>query len=155
MTSTKTVMVDRDELEMAFEFVSSGAPYENTASISVATGKIHWHSAMGDMEDDDDPDDDEDAEDDIAVPHKNDLDLGRSLVLRFVGQEMPRDYDTVTRFLSAARSLWPLQEPAGAAPQVGTVVRVRSNVRRTRHCSAWCEENGIQLVDARPDSKRA
>jgi len=155
MTSTKKIMVDRDELETAFEFVSSGAPYENTASISVTTGKIRWHSMlMGDMGDDDDADDDDDAEDGIAVPHKNDLDLGSRLVLRFVRQEMPRDYDTVAEFFRRR----------GAYGRFKDLLERRHKLERWYEFEeretqaallAWCEQNGIQLVDSQPDAKRA
>ncbi|MCI0561830.1 MAG: hypothetical protein MN733_25365 [Nitrososphaera sp.] len=34
----------------------------------------------------------------IAVPHKNDLNLGRNLALSFVEQELPDDYNTVAGF---------------------------------------------------------
>ncbi len=92
MTSTKTVVVNRDELESAFDFVSAGAPQEHTATILVATGKIHWRSVSVDVwEDDDEPDENDDAEGYIPVPHKNDLGLGRRLVLRFVEEHLPGD----------------------------------------------------------------
>jgi len=154
MTSAKTIMVDRDELETAFEFVSSGAPSENTATISVTTGKIRWHSMLtGDMGYDDD-EEEEDAEDGIAVPHKNDLDLGRSLVLRFVGQEMPRDYNTVADFF----------RQRGAYGRFKGLLERRRKLERWYEFEeratqaalrAWCEENGIELVDSQPDAKRA
>jgi hypothetical protein len=34
----------------------------------------------------------------IAVPHKNELGLGRRLVFDFVDQELPRDADAVSDF---------------------------------------------------------
>ncbi|MGA3401768.1 MAG: hypothetical protein ABSC95_21355 [Acetobacteraceae bacterium] len=155
MTPAKTVAVKRDDLEWAFEFVSSGAPSDNTASISVATGKIHWHSASLGMADDEDPDGpdaddgDDDADGSIAVPHKNDLQLGRRLVLRFVGQEMPRDYDTVADFFRRR----------GAYARFKGLLQRRHMLERwyefenratQQALLAWCEENGIQLVDEPP-----
>jgi hypothetical protein len=152
MTSTTTIMVDRDELETAFEFVSSGAPRENTATTSVTTGKIRWHSAMlGDMGDDDDPDDDDGG---IAVPHKNDLDLGRRLVLRFVGEQMPRDYDTVDDYFrrrGAYGRFKDLLERRRKSEQW-----YEFEQRETQAAlRAWCEDNGSQLIDRPPDAKRA
>jgi hypothetical protein len=148
MGSTRTVVVNRDDLRSAFEFVSSGAPSEHSASISVATGKISWHSLLLDLEDDD-QDDDDDTDGCISVPHKNDLDLGRRLALRFVGEEMPADYDTVADFFRRR----------------GAYARFKDLLQRRRmlelwyafeeHATqqallAWCEENGIQLVDEPP-----
>ena len=149
MTSREKVAVDRDELETAFEFVSSAAPSENTASISVATGKIRWHSVWNDVEDDEDPEEDDDADGYIAVPHKKDLDLGSRLVLRFARQEMPRDYDTVADIFRRR----------GAYARFKDLLQHRRmlehwyefEARETREAlRAWCEENDIQLVDEPP-----
>jgi hypothetical protein len=151
MTPTKTVVVKRDDLESAFEFVSSGAPAEHSASISVATGKISWHSMSVDVEDDDDPDEDDDADGYISVPHKNDLDLGRRLVLGFVAQELPDDYDTVADFFRGR----------GAYGRFKDLLHTRGMLQRWYEFEerateaalhAWCEENGILLVDEPPGS---
>lgn len=153
MSATRTVVVDRDDLESAFEFVSSGGPCENTASISVATGKIRWHSTWLDVEDDDDPNDFDDADGYISVLYKNELDLGRRLVLRFVGQEMPRDYDTVADYFRRR----------GAYSRFKDLLQRRGKLERWYEFEhratdaallAWCDENGIQLVDDKPTSDR-
>jgi hypothetical protein len=44
VTEARTVVVNRDEPETAFLFVSSGTPLEHSASISVAAGQIRWHT---------------------------------------------------------------------------------------------------------------
>ncbi|MFP3558504.1 hypothetical protein SB861_48755 [Paraburkholderia sp. SIMBA_049] len=44
------------------------------------------------------PDDLETSDRYLAIPHKNDLDLGRSLALRFVARELPARYDQVEGF---------------------------------------------------------
>jgi hypothetical protein len=126
-----------------------GAPSENTASISVATGKIHLHSMSIDLEDEDDPDEDDDPEGYISVPHKNDLGLGSRLVLRFVGREMPGDYDTVADFFRGR----------GAYRRFKDLLQRRRKLERwyefeeTAQAAAlleWCEANDIQLVDEPP-----
>jgi hypothetical protein len=146
MTLPGTVVVNRDDLELAFEFVSFGAPSENTATISIATGKIRWHSVSFDVEDGDEPDDAEDAGGHITVPHKNDLDLGSRLVFRFVSQQMPHDYDTVADFF----------RQRGAYARFKNLLQRRGMLERwyefEEHAAdeallAWCEENGIRLVD--------
>ena len=87
-----------DDFQMAYDFVNS-APYgENSAVLRKDTGRILYHSAMGDM----DEISDEDWESDYAVevPHKNDLDLGTRLVFDFVRTNLPDDYDNVRQIFS-------------------------------------------------------
>ena len=67
------------------------APFESSAYISRRTGEIHWVSDLID-EEEDLPEDLEDPEQYIEIPHKNELDLGRRLVLGFVRQSLPNLY---------------------------------------------------------------
>jgi hypothetical protein len=100
MTSTKTVSVNAEELRTTFEFVSFGAPLEHSAYICVDTGKIYCHSVSAGLEEEDLPEDLETSDRYIAVPHKNDLGLGRRLALAFVDQELSdlsRRLGTITR----------------------------------------------------------
>jgi hypothetical protein len=147
MTQSKTVVVDRDDLESAFEFVSSVAPSEHSASISLADGRIRLHSVWTDMGDDDDPE--EEDEDSISVPHKNELGLGRRLVMRFVEQEMPDDYDTVADIFRRR----------GAYARYKDLLQQRRMLERwykfeddamKAGLRAWCEANDIQLADELP-----
>jgi hypothetical protein len=96
MTSTMTVSVNAEELRTTFEFVSFGAPLEHSAFICVDTGKIYCHSVSAGQEDL--PEDLETSDRYIAVPHKNDLGLGRRLALAFVDQELSDEYDTVANY---------------------------------------------------------
>src|SRR5215470_9826460 len=99
MTSPKTVCVNAEELRTTFEFVSFGAPLEHSAYICVDTGKIYCHSLSAGLEEEEDlPEDLETSDRYIAVPHKNDLGLGRRLALAFVAQELSDEYDTVAGF---------------------------------------------------------
>lgn len=86
--------VKYEDLSDAFEFVSSGAPMEHEAFISVDTGRIYWVSALAPVEEEL-PDDLEESDRYISIPHKNDLDLGRDLALRFAEEELPKAYERV------------------------------------------------------------
>ncbi len=77
MTEIKTVSVDAEELRAAFAFVSFGVPLERQAYICLDTGRIYWASESAGLNEDDLPDDLETSDRYIAVPHKNDLGLGR------------------------------------------------------------------------------
>ncbi len=84
------------DLVLAFDFVSSSAPFERSAYICRDSGEIFWESDLiGDGEEL--PEDLGDPEHYIKIPHKNDLDLGKKLVLRFVSSEFPDSYDEVER----------------------------------------------------------
>jgi hypothetical protein len=149
MDSTKTVAVSRRELEDAFEFVNFRPPSENTASISIATGKVFLESMSMDLEDEAEPDEDDDAEGYILVPHRNDLGLGSGLVLRFVGQEMPRDYDTVDGFFRRRGAYRRFKE---LLQRRGKLERWYEFEERAQAAALveWCEAHDIQLVDDPP-----
>lgn len=86
--------VSFDDLESAFYWVSGVGPFENSAYVSRATGKVYWISEEV-AGDEDLPDDIEDGALYIAVPHKNDLALGRSLVFEFAEERLPDDIHRV------------------------------------------------------------
>lgn len=79
---------------MAFHFVSAAGLYEDCAYISRSTGRIHWVTDFADAEEDL-PDDLGDSAQYIEVPRKNDPDLGKQLVLKFVDRELPSSIDGV------------------------------------------------------------
>ena len=146
MTSTKTVSVNAEELRTTFEFVSFGAPLEHSAYICVDTGKIYCHSVSAGLEEEENlPEDLETSDRYIAVPHKNDLGLGRRLALAFVAQELSDEYDTVVGFF----------ERRGAYGRFKALLHARGMLERWYEFEnramdeallAWCEENGIQLI---------
>lgn len=76
-------------LEAALDWSSAGGPFENQAFIGRLTGEVHLQSLHGDFGEEL-PEDIEDGTRYIAMPHKNDLDLGRELAFEFVGSEAPQ-----------------------------------------------------------------
>src|SRR6516165_11420789 len=90
--------VSFSDLQLAFEFVSSGGMGENEAYLDRQSGKIYWHSEFD--ENDEELPDDIDNEKYIAVPDKRGLDLGKPLVLDFALEFLPDDFDEVRRIFS-------------------------------------------------------
>jgi hypothetical protein len=86
------------DLQLAFEFVSSGGMGENEAYLDRQLGKIYWHSEFGDN-DEELPDDIDDNKY-ILIPDKRELDLGKPLVLDFAREFLPDDYDEVRHIFS-------------------------------------------------------
>ena len=90
--------VSFSDLQLAFEFVSSGGMRENEAYLDRHSGKIYWHSQFGDN--DEELPDDIDDEKYISIPHKRELDLGKPLVLDFARDFLRDDYDEVRHIFS-------------------------------------------------------
>ena len=89
--------VSYQDLEAALNWSSSGAPFENTAIISRQTGEVFFKSMSG-YTDEELPEDIDDGTMYVAVPHKNDLDLGRELVFDFIESESPSHIGIVAAF---------------------------------------------------------
>ena len=90
--------VSFSDLQLAFEFVSSGCMGENEAYLDRRSGKIYWHSQFG--ENDEELPDDIDGEKYISIPDKRELDLGKPLVLDFARDFLSDDYDEVRQIFS-------------------------------------------------------
>lgn len=141
MATAKIVSVKVAELVDALDFVSAGEWNESCAYISLDTGKIYWMSELIEQEL---PDDIEISDRYVSIPHKRDLNLGRSLALSFTERELPDDCATVTGFFrrrGAYRHFKNLLESREMlerwyeAEQQATVEALRS----------WCDEFGVKL----------
>src|SRR5437016_14611390 len=70
---------------------------EHHAYISIDTGTIYWISEANSLEEEI-PDDLDTSDRYIAIPHKNDLDLGSDLALRLAADELPGLYNRIEGF---------------------------------------------------------
>jgi len=82
------------DIEMAFDFASFGQPFEHEAYLNRQTGETYFYSEYDDNEEEL-PEDINDEKKYIALPHKNDLDLGKRLVLEFTYKFLPDEMDKV------------------------------------------------------------
>jgi hypothetical protein len=124
--------VSFSDLQLAFEFVSSGGMGENEAYLDRQSGKIYWHSEFGDNDKY------------IAIRDKRELDLGKPLVLDFAREFLPDDYDEVRRIFSrrgAYRRFKDLLMRRGALERWCDF----SNQAEEAALREWCVENGIDL----------
>jgi hypothetical protein len=139
------VTVKYDDLLLAFDFVGSAPPMEHNAYISLDTGKIYWTSALGPMEED--VADDLKASDRyIAIPHKNDLDLGRNLALAFVAQELP-DRCTQAQDIFRSRGAYRrFKEFLDSERLLEKWYKFETDsVEKT--LKEWCAENDIRILE--------
>ena len=124
------VTVKYDDLSTAFDFVSFAGPMEHRAYISLDTGAIYWISEANPIEEDELPADLETSDRYLAVPHKNDLDLGTNLALRFVEERLPDRYADVQSLLPAPRRVRAIQGAARSGRLSRRVARIRGGVDR-------------------------
>ena len=133
------------ELVDAFEWVSADGPFENMAYVSRASGEI-WLVSDFDDSGDEPPENADDEALYLTVPSKQELDLGRSLALRFAGESIANDLSTVRAFFAkpgAYAKFKGLLEARGAldAWYAYEAAGVEQALR------AWAEENDIELIE--------
>ncbi len=130
-------------LELAFDFVSCQPPSANEAYISMATGEVYLVSV--DLDSDELPEDVHDAGLYLAVPHKNDLDLGVSLVWEFVRQHVPGEADRIEDIFRRAGAYGRFKNLLERLGQLGAWYRFEEEHTRAG-LLRWCAENGVEVV---------
>ena len=129
-------------IEEAFFFVSGSPPYERTAVVNRVTGESFYASDMAGI--DEIPEDAEGSDAHLWIPHKNDLDLGKPLVIDFVRYRCPDLIDPVLdifRRKGAYGRFKDLLERKGLLEEWYAFEegKIREALLR------WCVENGVVL----------
>ena len=136
------VSVKFSELVDAFEFTSFGGLYEAKAFVNLDTGALLCIS--DDMQLEDQARQDLDASDRyLALPHKNDLGLGRDLALSFIEQHLPGELDRVSGYFhkrGAYSRFKDLLEDRGAV-EAWYAFEKQATEDALRQ---WCDEHGIE-----------
>ena len=138
------ISVDLDELLEAVEFVSAGMLTEHRAYISSDYGAIYWVSESGDV-DEDAPKDLEESDRYIAVPGRPDLGLGRSVALRFAGEQLPNELDTVRRFFARPGAYGRFKDLLAARGQLDKWYAFEAECTERALCD-WCEAQAIEVT---------
>ncbi len=138
-----SVSVDLDDLLAAYEWVSAGevAALDAEAYIDRLTGKIYWR---GEGVDEELPEDIEDESLYIAVPHRSEFDLGRSLALAFVDKYLPRSSDTVREYFRGRGAYQRFKALLAQAGQLDAWHRYEQAATEVA-LSEWCAENGFSV----------
>ncbi len=140
------VKVKYDDLSAAFDFVSFAAPFEHRAIVSLDTGSIHWISEISPLDEEDLPDDLETSDRYLAIPHKNDLDLGNNLALQSVEEQLPNRYADVEDLFRRRGAYARFKEllAAEGCLEKWYAFEAESTERALRQ---WCKANGIDLAE--------
>jgi hypothetical protein len=129
----------------AMQYASLGGVGEHQAFLCRESGKIHLHSEFGDNFEEL-PDDIEDGEKYIGLPDKRELDLGKPLVLDFVSEFMPDDFDDVRQIFvrkgAYARFKGLLHRKGKLQQWYDFETKAEEKALRQ-----WCEDNSIELSD--------
>ena len=131
-----------DDIENAFFFVSMGQQYMHNAYLCKETGEIFYTSEMGDS--DELPEDIDEAEKYIAIPHKNELNLGKDLVIEFISEYLPEELDrvySIFRRKGAYSRYKDFLESKGALEDWYKF----ENERQKAALKEWCRENNIEI----------
>ena len=133
------------DLDAALEWASSGAPFENTAFISRQTGEVFFKS-MGDYSEEELPEDIDDGTLYVAVPHKNDLDLGRELVFDFMESESPINVGIVAAYFRQRGAYSKYKAFLERESLLDRWYEFESEASRKALLS-WAGENGFNVTD--------
>ena len=131
------------EIEDAVEFVSMQPYGTNEAYVSLDTGQTFFLSDDGDS--DELPDDFEESGRYLAIPHKNDLDLGRRLVRDFICAEaasLAGQVDDIFQHSGAYSRFKSLLDSNGLLQAWYDF----ENERTTKAIRDWCEANQLLLL---------
>ena len=131
-----------DDIENAFFFVSMDQMFMHNAYLCKETGEIFYTSEMGDS--DELPEDIDDPQKYIAIPHKNELDLGKTLVLEFTSTHLPEELEkvySIFRHKGAYSRYKDLLERNGVLDDWYKY----ENERRELALKKWCQENHIEI----------
>jgi hypothetical protein len=130
------------EIEDAVDFVSMEPYGTNEAYLALDTGQIFLLSQYSDS--DELPDDFEESDRYLAIPHKNDLDLGQQLVRDFIHAEAPNLAGQVNEIF----------QRSGAYSRFKSLLVVNGlleawhafeNEQATKAIRDWCDLNQLPL----------
>jgi len=133
-----------DDIELAYMFVIGGPAFENEAFLDTETGKIYYRSLMGGLDEFDEAG--VNCEAMVAIPQKNDLDLGHSLVFEFVASTLPDEYDRV-RDIFRHRGAYGRFKDLLDSKGLLKIWHGFENERQSEVLRLWCEDNKIKLSD--------
>ena len=138
-----TTKFDFDDIYDAFDFVSTSYAYENTAFLDMDTGKIYYKSDVTDI---DELPENIDYGNYIEIPHRNELDLGRTLIYDFARKHLPEEIETIESIFNtngAYSRFKSLLDSRGLLEQwyEFELEQQQAELRK------WCEKNSIELKD--------
>jgi hypothetical protein len=141
-----TMRVSLKDIREAFEFVCAGGGEEHQAFLCKQSGKIYYHSELGDDDLDSLPDDIDDGDKFLPIPDKRELDLGKRLALDFARQFLPGDFDEVRQFFSRRGAYARFKELLARRNALDQWYDFEAKAEE-RALRTWCDLNSIEVSD--------
>lgn len=131
-----------EDIENAFLFVSMDQKFMHHAYLCKKTGQTFYTSELGDS--DELPDDIDDTDRYISIPHKNDLELGRSLVFEFTSEYIPEELDRIYAFFRSRGAYSRYKAFLDGKGLLDTWYKFEDE-RQKAALREWCQENDIEI----------
>ena len=137
-----------DDIETAFEYANFGGCEEHSAIIDRETGEIYYSSdSMITGEEEELPEDLYDGDDKyVWLPEKNDLDLGKELVMEFAYQHIPDEVDHVHAIFHRRGAYSRFKDFLDERGQLQAWYDFE-NTHTKSALIQWCRDNGLELEE--------
>ena len=136
--------VSLEELIGALEWASAGeaALLDCEAYVCRASGSVHWRGEGVDKEA---PEDIEDGSLYVAVPHRSDLELGRTLAVRFAEERAPFEREAVVGMFRKRGAYSSFKSLLARIGRLDEWHRYEQDALESA-LRQWCVENGFVVV---------
>jgi hypothetical protein len=136
--------VSLNDLLDALEYVSSVVTVEACAYVSRDTGSVYFVGT--DMEPEEGaPENLESSDRYVAVPSKQELDLGKRVALRFAEAHLPEHYATIRSIFSHPRAYGQFKELLEERGQLAAWYEFENNAQRET-LREWCDAEGFEVI---------
>lgn len=134
--------IEFSDIELAFDFVSSDQMFMHSAYLCLKTGEIFYTSEMGDS--DELPEDIYESDQYVEIPHKNEFDLGKPLVIDFTSRHLP---DEIEEVYSIFRKKGAYSKFKNLLERKDLLDQWYSFEEKSRNeaLREWCQENNIEI----------
>lgn len=133
--------INYSDLELAFEFVSSGYEFEHSAYFDKETGVIYYDS---DASEDELPEDLFENEKYIAIPSKRDFGLGKPLAIEYAQYNLPDELDLVCSFFRSKGAYSNFKSLLENKDQLDNWYSFEQEAMK-KAILEWCAENEISI----------
>ena len=141
--TSHNITVSFADIELAFDFASAGQPFESEAYVNLHTGETYFYSDYCDTEEAL-PEDIKDDTKYIALPHKNDLDLGKSLAINFSYEFLPDDIEKIQSIFHKKGAYSRFKDLLEERDALDKWYDYENN-ETEKALREWCAENDIKI----------
>ena len=132
------------DIEEAFFYVSGASKLMNCALLDRSKGKFYFSCDL--LGEDDIPESLRESGQAVEMPHKNDLDLGQSLIFKFIDLNVPNEYDYVSRIFRKRGAYSRYKNFLESKGLLDEWYKFENDAQE-KALRDWCKEENIELLD--------